>query len=142
MSRENVEVVRRIERAFNEGDIEAILAQLHPAVEWEEQFIPGVDPVYRGREGVRRWAEAVFAVRDEWDSLEAHVEKFHEVADAVIAATRVEGVSRSSKARVPMRVHDVYTFKAGKVVRRQLFQTEGEAFEAVGLHKHVGDQGA
>jgi hypothetical protein len=30
MSRENVEVVRRIERAFNEGDIEAILAQVHP----------------------------------------------------------------------------------------------------------------
>jgi hypothetical protein len=51
------------------------------AVEWEEQLIPGVDPV------------------------------------------------------VQMQVHLVWTFKDSKVVRRQVFQTEGEALEAAGLHK-------
>jgi hypothetical protein len=56
MSQENVEVGRRIERAFNKGD-GAIVAELDPAVEWEEQPIPGIDPVYHGHEGVRRWAE-------------------------------------------------------------------------------------
>jgi hypothetical protein len=30
MSQQNVEVVRRIERAFNKGDIDALVAELHP----------------------------------------------------------------------------------------------------------------
>jgi hypothetical protein len=34
-----------------------------------------------------------------------------------------------------MQVHLVWTFKDSKVVRRQVFQTEGEALEAAGLHK-------
>ena len=59
MSQENIEVVRRIARAFNKGDVDAIVAELDPAVEWEEQPIPGIDPVYHGHEGVRRWAEAI-----------------------------------------------------------------------------------
>jgi hypothetical protein len=39
MSQENVEVVRRIARAFNKGDVDAIVAELDPNVEWEEQPI-------------------------------------------------------------------------------------------------------
>ena len=47
-------------RAFNDRDLEALVAECDPAVEWEEQPIPGVDPLYRGHEGVRRWwAEAI-----------------------------------------------------------------------------------
>jgi ketosteroid isomerase-like protein len=129
MSQENVEVVRRIQRAFNEGDVEAIVSQLHPAVEWEEQLIPGVEQVYRGHEGVRRWAELIFG--QELGSLEAHAEEFTEAGDAVIAATRIEGEGRSSGVRVQMSVHLVLTFKDGKVVRRQVFQSGGEALEAL-----------
>ena len=132
MSREKLELLRRMERAFNDGDVEAILAELHPAVEWEEQFIPGLDPVYRGHDEVRRWAETVFS-GDEWVSLKGRMEGSTEAADAVITVTRIEGVSRSSGVRVPMRLHIVWTFRDGKVVRRQLFQTSGEARAAVGL---------
>jgi ketosteroid isomerase-like protein len=46
MSQENVDVGRRMLQAFNDGDIEAIVADCDPAVEWEEQSIPGVEPPY------------------------------------------------------------------------------------------------
>jgi ketosteroid isomerase-like protein len=65
MSQENVDVGRRMLQAFNDGDVEAIVAECDPAVEWEEQSIPGVEPLYRGHEGVRRWAAAVLGVREE-----------------------------------------------------------------------------
>jgi ketosteroid isomerase-like protein len=129
MSQENVEVVRRIQRAFNEGDVEAIVSQLHPAVEWEEPLIPGAEQIYRGHEGVRRWAKVVFG--EGLGALQAHGEGFTEAGDAVIAATRIEGEGRSSRVRVQMSVHLVLTFKDGKVVRRQVFQSGGEALEAL-----------
>jgi ketosteroid isomerase-like protein len=71
MSRQNVDVVRRMLRAFNDGEVEAIVAECDPTVEWEEQSIPGVDHLYRGHEGVRRWwAAAVLGVGEELGSLE------------------------------------------------------------------------
>ena len=66
MSQENVDVGRRMLQAFNDGDIEAIVADCDPAVEWEEQSIPGVESLYHGHDGVRRWAAAIQAVREEW----------------------------------------------------------------------------
>jgi len=38
MSQENVECVRRLMRAFNDGDVEALVAECDPEVEWD---LPG-----------------------------------------------------------------------------------------------------
>ena len=98
MSQENIEVVRRIARAFNKGDVDAIVAELDPNVEWEEQPIPGIDPVYHGHEGVRRWAEAIMG--RELGALQVHVAGFTEAGDAVIASTRRWGAGQSSGVEV------------------------------------------
>jgi ketosteroid isomerase-like protein len=133
MSQENVEVGRRMLQAFNDGDIEAIVAECDPAVEWEEQSIPGVERLYRGHEGVRRWGAAVLGVREELGPLQGRLEGVKETDDMVIASVCFEGEGRSSGARVPMHVHMVATFRDRKVVRRQVFLTLAEALEAAGL---------
>jgi ketosteroid isomerase-like protein len=130
----NVDVVRRMLRAFNDGDIEAIVAECDPTVEWEEQSIPGVEPLYRGHEGVRRWWAATI-VQEELGSLEGRLEGVKEADDAVIASVCFEGEGRSSGVRVQMHVHLVLTFREGKAVRRQVFLTLAEALEAVGLRE-------
>jgi ketosteroid isomerase-like protein len=135
MSRQNVDVVRRLLRAFNDGDVEAIVAECDPAVELEEQSIPGVEPVYRGHDGVRQWAAAVMGVREELGPLQGRLEGVKEADDKVIASVRFEGEGRSSGARVPMHVHMVATFRDGKLVRRQVFLTLAEALEAAGLRR-------
>jgi ketosteroid isomerase-like protein len=135
MSQENVDVGRRMLQAFNDGDIEAIVAGCDPAVEWEEQSIPGVEPLYHGHDGVRRWAAAIQAVREELGPLEGRLEGVKETDDMVIASVRFEGEGRSSGVRVPMHVHMVGTFRDGKLVRRQVFLTLAEALEAVGLRE-------
>ncbi len=131
MSQENVDVVRRLARAFNAGDVEALVAECAPDVEWEEQPIPGVSPVYRGLDGVRRWADDVFG--QGLDSLEVHEEALEEADDTLVASVRVQGEGSSSGARVEMLVYLVVACRNGKVVRRQVFQRLPEALEAAGL---------
>jgi ketosteroid isomerase-like protein len=131
MSQENVACVHRVLRAFNAGDAEALVVECDPAVEWEEQSIPGVDAVFRGHDGVRRWAELVMG--QELGTLKGRIERLEEADDAVIGSLSVEGHGTSSGVRVQMRVHLVLTFRAGKVVRRQVFQTFDQALAAVGL---------
>jgi ketosteroid isomerase-like protein len=47
------EILRRGLRAWSEGDDEDFLATLHPDIEWHTiGSFPGLQPVYRGREGV------------------------------------------------------------------------------------------
>jgi ketosteroid isomerase-like protein len=132
MSQENVDVARRMLRAFNDGDIEAIVAECDPTVEWEEQSIPGVEPLYHGHEGVRRWWAATI-LQEELGSIEGRLEGVKEADDTVIASVRFEAEGTSSGARVQMPVHLVLTFRDGKLIRRQVFLTFAEALEAVGL---------
>jgi ketosteroid isomerase-like protein len=132
MSQENVDVVRRMLRAFNDGDVEAIVAECDPTVEWEEQSIPGVEPLYHGHEGVRRWWAATI-LQEELGSIEGRLEGVKEADDTVIASVRFEAEGTSSGARVQMPVHLVLTFRDGKLIRRQVFLTFAEALEAVGL---------
>jgi ketosteroid isomerase-like protein len=133
MSRQNVDVIRRMLQAFNDGDMEAIVAECDPTVEWEEQSIPGFEPLYRGHDGVRRWAATILEAGEELGSIEGRLEGVKETNDTVIASVHFEGEGRSSGVRVPMHVHIVGTFRDGKMVRRQVFLTLAEALEAVGL---------
>jgi ketosteroid isomerase-like protein len=133
MSRVNVECVRRLLRAFNDGDPEALVAECDPAVEWEEQSIPGIEPDFRGREGVRRWAELLMG--RELGSLRGRIERMEEAEDTVIASVLIEGEGTSSGVRVEMPVHLVLTFRSGQLLRRQVFQTFAQAREAAGLRE-------
>ena len=78
MSR-NVDAIRRMLQAFNDGDVEAIVAECDPTVEWEEQSIPGVEPLYRGHDGVRRWWAETFG--EELGSIEGRFEGVKEADD-------------------------------------------------------------
>jgi ketosteroid isomerase-like protein len=66
MSRENVEIVRRIFDAFNERDAEAVVTLWATAAEWRPAFIGGglmEGAVYRGH--AADWAADALGVRDD-----------------------------------------------------------------------------
>jgi ketosteroid isomerase-like protein len=66
MSRENVEIVRRNYEAFTRRDIDAWLESVREDAELHEvSEIPDA-AVYRGHEGLRRWAEALMQLVSEW----------------------------------------------------------------------------
>jgi ketosteroid isomerase-like protein len=58
MSRENVEQTKRAAEAYNRRDVEAMLEELDPEVEWHSALsilLSGKATVYRGHDGVREW---------------------------------------------------------------------------------------
>lgn len=54
MSQENVEIVRRLYEAWNQGDLDSILLVMHPEIEidYKAGAFPGVDDAYTGHDGV------------------------------------------------------------------------------------------
>jgi ketosteroid isomerase-like protein len=89
--------------AWNARDFDAVIALIHPDVEWTfaggAQF-PGTDDVYRGHEGVRRfWREFI----DPWESIRIEITDTREAEDTLVAFVNFHGVGTGSglKLTVP-----------------------------------------
>ena len=130
MSRENVEIVRRVIASATDGDFETMLALHDP--DWEG-FIPEAYPVagtWRGLDGVRGFVEEWL---DAWDAFRIDPEEFIDGGDAVVAVVRYWGRGRGSGVEVTDRWFYAYRLRDGRVVSWRLCGSRAEALEAVGL---------
>ena len=116
--------------AFRSGDTSGMLDLLDPDVEWHPATSV-MDPVYRGPEGVRRWMTEFY---ETWDALVVEPEEFIDAGpDCMVVALRLRGRGRTSGIDVDMLLYEVFTIRAGKVVKRQAFRDKTRAFEVAGL---------
>jgi len=122
-------LIRNID-AWSRGDREAWLSQLPP--EWEfhtSGVFPGLQPVYRGREGaVDLWD----AMRGPWEQFAITVERIEAVRDKVVALVtfRVQGRDGIETHRQWAYVIDS---QDGIPTRTDNFATRDKALVAVGL---------
>lgn len=136
MSRENVEVVRRVYEAARRRDAATVLALYHPEVELDPSRLgvaglPGLGGgLYHGHEGLRNffreWHEA-------WDSIEYDYEELIDAGEHVIAVVTRHARGRASGVEVESPFALVWTIREGKVIRVVWFLTRGDALEAVRL---------
>ncbi len=135
MSRENVEIVRRVLDAANRRDTMGTLDLYDPALVWDHTRGPlrelmGGGQVYHGHDGLRRWFQEVY---EAWDDLEAHIVEMIDGGDLVISVIDYRGRGRVSGVQVEMtRMAGLWTVREGKVVRAAWFRTAEEALEAMG----------
>ena len=133
MSQENVEVIRRAADAYNHGDIDALLEDLDPQIEWHpllQVLLGGKATVYRGHEGARElWRDLDEAFT------EAQVEQseFRDLGEQVMAIGRLRGRGRESGARAETAIVWLVDFRDGKAIRVREYLDPGEALEAAGL---------
>jgi ketosteroid isomerase-like protein len=132
MSRENIEVARRIYQAFNRRD-DALLGQL--IAPDAELHTPAWGPFKRSFKG---WE----AMKEQWDDLFAAIADFRsepeamvDAGDYVVATIHNTGRGVSSGAAVEMHVPVVLEIREDKLVRLEVFETRAEALEAVGLRE-------
>ena len=131
MSRENVDVVRRLYEAIARRDSEAVLALYDPDVEWDMSGYPYGDMLTkrsRGHEGLRAFWRELY---DAWESYEHDC---HELIDAgahVISIVTDRGRGRTSGAEVEISAYGVWTVRERTITRAVRFRTREEAFEAV-----------
>ena len=126
MSRENVEIVRRLFDSYRRDDPAEALACLAPDVVYQVgQEVPA-----RGRVEVmamwERWASS-------WEEIETIPEEFIEAGDHVIVAVHYSGRGRGSGIEFDARTFDVYTLRDGLCVRKLEFNERSRALEAAGL---------
>ena len=128
MSEENVELVRRgIE------SVDAFWAMLDEYVVWDLRNWPvvaGMDSVVVGRDAV------IQASRRYWGTWKDHRMDIEEVLDAgqsVVVIFREQARGKTSGVPVAQLHTQLWTFRAGRIIRWESFRTRAQALEAAGL---------
>src|SRR5688572_27171519 len=131
MSRENVEVVRGANEAFNRGDIEGCLAFYDEDIEVEDLMNAPDRP--RVTRGIHELRQTVTAWIEGFDEFRGEIVELIEDGPYVVCVTDYYGKGREGPA-MHLRVADVHELRDGKIVRGTLgYENRRAALAAVGL---------
>jgi ketosteroid isomerase-like protein len=130
MSR-NVAAAKRIYEARNRGDVDAVLAECDPEVEWQPHLARlGGEPTIRGHGAVRAY---MASLRDEWESFRHEPEQFFDAGDKVVAFLHTYARGRGSGVDVEVPVAHVLTFQREKCLGYVSYHDRAEALRVAGL---------
>ena len=132
MSQENVEIVHRAVAAYMRNDEAAVRELVAPDIVISMRPDQPDAREHHGYEGMLR-ASAEWL--DAWDEQTFEAARVWDAEDFVFVSARETG--RGKLSGVPMEHEStfVYTLSQGRIVRIQIFGSEREAVEAVGLAK-------
>jgi ketosteroid isomerase-like protein len=131
MSQENVEIVRRLYHAFNEGTTDLDL--WHADAELRPAFIGGglvEGTVYRGHQGV---SEFLAMQAETWASVIAEPVEIRDLGAYILVETRLQAAGRASGIELTEVTWNVIEVRNGKVANLRAYTDQEDAFEAVGL---------
>ena len=130
MSRENVELVKRLYDAWEKDGFGVVPALMDPDIEY-------VNPQYAVEPGPRRgyegFAIAAEAVRAVYPTRRFEPLAFYDARDRVAVRVRVVARGVGSSVEVDAERGYVFDVRDGKVVRFAWFNEPDEALKAVGL---------
>jgi ketosteroid isomerase-like protein len=127
-----IELVRGIIEALNRGDLDAMLARMHPDFEWTPlEASPAAGGVYRGHEQVRRYVEDWLGT---FDDLRLDLEEPAEVAARVVAVVHAHGRGRASGLQLDTRFCQVWTVRDGAAAGMEEYATREQGFAAAQSH--------
>ena len=134
MSREYVEIVRRIYAEWEQGNFQAALPLFDPEITFET-FMPDAteNVVVHGLDQIESFMRDWFG---QWLSYRMTGDEFRPVGeDQVFVAGRQAGTGLHSGAEVESPGFTVWTFRRGKVVRLLAHYDRARALDAVGLRE-------
>ncbi len=128
MSPDNVELTRRGFEAFNERDLEGLVAALDDDVEMFP-VLAAMEGGYNGHDGVRRWWSVLLA---SFPDISVEVLEVRDLGEVTIAVVRVAGHGAESDTPFDATVWQVHRWRDGKCTRWDAYSSESEALEALG----------
>jgi ketosteroid isomerase-like protein len=121
----NLALVQRSYASFEDGDLDAVLADMHPDIEWHQaQGLPH-GGFYRGVDEVRR---NIFEPLDAewWDEFTAKPDEFLDAGDQIVVLGRYRGIAKGTGKELDVPFVHVWTVRDGRAVRfRQFLDTAG-----------------
>jgi ketosteroid isomerase-like protein len=132
VSEDHEAVLREAFRRWNEGDFEGTTDLMHPDVEWRTAgLFPDLAPVYRGRDGVRKfWRDFT----GPWEEIVLEPLRFEVVGDVAIVDTRFRARGRGGIA-VDITLFNRFIQRDGLTSCAESYPTREEALAAAGLGK-------
>jgi ketosteroid isomerase-like protein len=131
MSRENVELYRRFNEAFNARDIETVIAYCDPSIELESAFAAVGGAVYHGHDGLRRWQRDF---EDAWgDEIRVESKAYFDLGEHTLAFNVLHGRGRHSGANVAMPIASVLRWRDGLIVYFKSYANREEALSELGV---------
>jgi ketosteroid isomerase-like protein len=131
MSQENVEVVLRIHRAVVLGDIDGLLAEVHPTGEYwaaVQQAMEGEAGIFRGHDGMRTWLADLHEL---YEGIESKIVEIRDLGEQVVISFVVRGTGRGSGITLEQPLTQVVTLRDGKATEVREFLSLEEALEAL-----------
>jgi ketosteroid isomerase-like protein len=120
--------VRKVYDAFNRGDFDAAVAEMHPEIEWERaEQAPDTTPL-KGADAIRAWM-----MPDVFEEQHVTLEEVVESGDKVFVQILARVKARGSGIEISDRAFHVWTIRDGKAARFEFFQDRTEALAAAGL---------
>ena len=135
MSQENVEIVRRVYEALNRRDGETPFDLYAESIVWISPPIRealGIEPIYYGHEGVRRFWRETLSV---FGAVGLEVEDLVDAGHQVLAVVREREVGRASGVPVEAIHFAVWTLADAKVSQMQVFDERQQALAVAGLRE-------
>jgi ketosteroid isomerase-like protein len=130
MSQENVEMVRRLVKAFNRRDVDGFADATTPDFVWSPSVVAVDGEIFRGRDGI----ETYFGrMHDAWAEFRGLTDELRDLGDRVLWVGRLQGRGISSGAPIDVRLSVLYEFQDGKISLMHSFLDHDEALNAAGL---------
>jgi len=131
VSRENADLVRRLNEAFNAGDMDAWSELLAPNVVWRVMPDWPEQGPFIGRDAV---VLQVRQLRESWDSdAVVPVSDLIDAGDQVVVRQIWRGVGRGPESNMEMTC--IYTVRGGRIIDFEFFWDHAQALKAVGLEE-------
>jgi len=135
MSQENIEAFKRATEAYNRRDVDALLKELDPEVEWHSALlIPfgGEATVGRGHDGVR---EVLSEVNEALAEIHLDYPEIRDLGDRIVAIGHIRTRGKHSGVVTEMAFGTVTHMKNGKAIRIWTYLDPQEALEAAELRE-------
>lgn len=108
----NTEVIQKVYAAFNQGDIETILANLHSDAKWLN-YGPSVVPYFGDFTG--RITAFFQAIDESTTGGNVSVDRYIESGDTVIAQARYTATVRNNGVEIDAPLAHIFTLSDGKI---------------------------
>jgi ketosteroid isomerase-like protein len=139
VSQANVELMRRGYQAFIDGDVETMLAVLHPQLEAHDHgAVPDVATTHHG---IEEFFGLIASVNDGFTDFRYSPEEFVDCGDVVFVKVQRTATGAASGATVDELQYHVWDIRDGRAVRYRSFLDYAPAAQAAGLPWRRGASG-
>jgi ketosteroid isomerase-like protein len=125
---EDVERLRGVYQAFNEGGVEAVFERLAPEFQIRDRESSPDRETRYGKEGIKQLFDSYM---EAFDALRLEPEEFIEVGDQIVVSLTQRIRGKGSGAEVEAKVAHVWTLRNGEVVGLRIFGGKQRALEVV-----------